>query len=174
MPAKARLIAFIECKFNSYFSYVRALELEDDSYLRGLLVGRAGNSPIVPVVLPRGLPADLDVVLRKLADAEIEVAHRYTWLGPDEVEQVRQRYHIEHSSDDPALDEAIDAMHNPMARECRLVFWLLEQPSGSDDDVQHQIRTVTTARGVNPAGIGRDSTQLTTSDERLADSALGG
>ncbi len=133
MPAKAQLLAFIECKFNSYFSYVRALELRDDSYLRGLLVGRHGNSPIVPVVVPRGLPADLDVVLPKLAVTESEVAHRYTWLGPDEVEQVRQRYYTEHRSEDPALDEAIAAMHNPMARECRLVFWLLDQPSSGND-----------------------------------------
>jgi hypothetical protein len=145
MPARALLLAFIECKFNSYFSYVRALELKDDSYLRGLLVGRDGNSPIVPVVLPRGLPADLDVVLRKLADAESEVAHRYTWLGPEEVEKVRQRYHIEHRSNDPALDEAVAAMRNPMARECRLVFWLIEQSPGSDDDVQNPIKISTEA-----------------------------
>jgi hypothetical protein len=143
MPAKALLLAFIECKFNSYFSYVRALELRDSSYLRGLLVGREGRSPVVPVVLPRDLPADLDIVLRKLADAESEIAHRYTWLGPDEVEQVRQRYHIEHGSSDPSLDEAIAAMHNPMARECRLAFWLIGQPAASDNETQNQMKTIT-------------------------------
>jgi hypothetical protein len=134
------LLAFLECKFNSYFCYALALELADDPGMRGLLVGHAGDLhsvPAIPVVAPRGLPADLDVVLRKLADAESNTAHQHTWLSLGEVEEVRQRYQIEHGSSDPAIEIAIAAMREPMARDCRLVLWLNRIPleTNSESDI---------------------------------------
>jgi hypothetical protein len=150
------LLAFLECKFNSYFCYALALELADDPSMRGLLVGRAGNPqaiPVIPVVAPRGLPADLDVVLRKLADAESDNAHQHTWLNLGEVEEVRQRYQIEHGRSDPAIELAIAAMREPMARDCRLILWLNRNPPETDTEsdvaprrAQLPARTTTSAR----------------------------
>jgi hypothetical protein len=118
------LLSYIECKFNSYFCYALALELTDDPDLQGLLVGWDGGTQTIPVVAPKGLPMDLDVVLRKLANAESGTAHHHTWLNMGEVEQVRQRYEMEHGGNDPALNTAIAAMREPMARDCRLIVWL--------------------------------------------------
>ena len=126
-------LAFLECKFNSHFCYALALELKDDPDLKGLLVGRDGSSPIIPVVPPRALPADLDAVLRKLANAEIGTAHSHTWLNVGEIEEVRQRYKMEHGSNDPALDTAIAAMREPMVRDSRLILWLNENPLGAGE-----------------------------------------
>jgi hypothetical protein len=126
-------LAFLECKFNSYFCYALALELMDDSNLKGLLVGRDGDAPIMPVAAPKGLPADLDIVLSKLADADRGTAHSHTWLNVGEIEEVRQRYEMEHGSNDPALDTAIAAMREPMAKDCRLILWLNENPPGAGE-----------------------------------------
>jgi hypothetical protein len=120
-------LAFLECKFNSHFCYALALQLTDNPGLKGLLVGCDSDSQtksIMPVVKPRGLPADLDTVLRKLADVERDTAHHHTWLNPGEVEKVQQRYRTEYCNSDPALDTAIAAMREPMVRDCRLIVWI--------------------------------------------------
>jgi hypothetical protein len=119
LPVQHRMstfLAYLECKFNSYFCYALPLEFDDDPGLNGLLVGCDGSSQTkstIPVVRPKGLPADLDVVLRKLANVECATAHHHSWLTQGEVEKVRQRFKTEYDNTTPLSIQQLQQCVNP-------------------------------------------------------------
>ena len=134
------IVGFIEERIGSNYSFLVTVSLEPRVDILALLGMLPHTSNVRPVAAARGLPAQLSPEALRV-ERKTHMSNRFhTWLTPQELQEVQDRFRSKHGISDVALQDVLDMLALAEPADLRAVFWLVaDEPRVQTPLEQHDI-----------------------------------